>query len=232
MKPQLIASSSDIAATAPDPFDLASLRLNPSFLETAGVKKLLTTVPARKPNPQEFVRVHPSPDFRENLALIDLKDEREDYLVRPEVLPELTGEVVFKTIFTAINRQGVLFLWPVRLPAPDDRKSDWHRSAREAAELAIEKWVRLKANQSLGAYEITVAESVMANPVWPQLTFQELLRIAYRDRMITSVEHPRCKAPARVVLSARLPRDCHGRLRVCRDTRQPACSGLLSCTRT
>ena len=30
--------------SAPDPFDLASLRLNPSFIETAGVKKLLTTV--------------------------------------------------------------------------------------------------------------------------------------------------------------------------------------------
>jgi hypothetical protein len=30
---------------APDPFDLASLRLNPSFLETAGVKKLLLQKP-------------------------------------------------------------------------------------------------------------------------------------------------------------------------------------------
>jgi len=103
----------------PDPFDLASLRLNPSFLETAGVKKLLTTVPARRPSPQDFVRVHPAPEYRADFALIDLKDDREDYLVRPEVLPELTGEVVFKTIFTAINRQGVVFLWPVRLPAPD-----------------------------------------------------------------------------------------------------------------
>ena len=39
---------------APDPFDLTSLRLNPSFLETSGVKKLLTTVPARRPGPQDF----------------------------------------------------------------------------------------------------------------------------------------------------------------------------------
>ena len=64
---------------APDPFDLQSLRLNPSFLETAGVKKLLTTVPARRPSPQDFVRVHPAPDFRENFAMIDLKDDREDF---------------------------------------------------------------------------------------------------------------------------------------------------------
>jgi hypothetical protein len=174
---------------APDPFDLTSLRLNPSFIETAGVKKLLTTVPARRPNKQEYVRVHPSPDYRENFAMIDLIDDDEDYLVRPEMLPDLAGEVVYKTIFTAINRQGVLFLWPIRLPAPDDRRSNWPRSQREAAEKAMGQWVRVKANRSLGAYEITVAERVMAEPVWPELSYQELVRISYRDRMIDRLDH-------------------------------------------
>jgi hypothetical protein len=176
--------------SASDPFDLASLRLNSSFVETAGVKKLLTTVPARRPSLQDFVRVHPSPDYRENFAMIDLKDDREDYLVRPEILPDLAVEVVYKTVFTAINRQGVPFLWPIRLPAPDDRKSDWPRSQREAAEMAMGQWIRLKANMSLGAYEITVAESVMAEPVWPEQSYQELVRIAYRDRMIAALDHP------------------------------------------
>jgi hypothetical protein len=175
---------------APDPFDIASLRLNPSFLETAGVKKLLTTVPAKRPSPQDFVRTHPSPDYRENFAMVDLRDDREDYLVRPELMAELAGELVYKTLFTAINRQGVVFLWPVRLPAPDDRKMEWPRSAREAAEMAADRWLRLKANMSLGAYEITIAEGQMAEPVWPDLSFQELVRIAYRDRMITSLDHP------------------------------------------
>src|SRR5215472_253580 len=41
-KPALVPTPSLSSETAsPDPFDLASLRLNPSFLETAGVKKLL-----------------------------------------------------------------------------------------------------------------------------------------------------------------------------------------------
>ena len=167
-KPTLQAVDPNTTSTsAPDPFDLVSLRLNPSFIETAGVKKLLDTVPSRRPSPQDFVRVHPSPDYRENFAMIDLRDDREDYLVRPELLPDLAGEVVYKTVFTAINRQGVVFLWPIRLPAPDDRKSDWLRSALEAAERAMGQWVRLKANMSLGAYEIAVAESVMVEPVWP-----------------------------------------------------------------
>jgi hypothetical protein len=190
LKPKLVDPDAAPIAAAPDPFDIASLRLNPSFLETAGVKKLLTTVPVKRPSPQDFIRVHPAPGYHENFAMIDLKDDREDYLVRPEILQELAGETVLKTIFTAVNRQGVVFLWPIRLPAPDDRKTEWSRSAREAAEMAMTKWLRLKANMSLGAYEITTAESAMAEPVWPELSFEELLRIAFRDRMITAIDHP------------------------------------------
>ena len=190
-KPKLVnPDPGSTAATPPDPFDLSTLRLKPSFLETAGVKKLTTTVPVRKPGKQDFIRVRPEPEYRENFAMIDLKDDREDYLVRPEVLHELAGEAVFKTVFTAVNRQGVVFLWPIRLPAPDDRKTEWPRSAREAAEMAMTRWVRVKANMFLGAYEITVAESAMADPIWPELTYQDLVRIAYRDRMVTTIDHP------------------------------------------
>ena len=68
-KPTLQAVDPNVPTTpAPDPFDLQSLRLNPSFLETAGVKKLITTVPSHKPNPQDFVRVRPEPEYRENFA--------------------------------------------------------------------------------------------------------------------------------------------------------------------
>jgi hypothetical protein len=174
----------------PDPFDLAKLRLNASFLETAGVKKLLTTVPSHKPNPQDFVRVRPEPEFRENFAMIDLKEDRENYIVHPEILPGLLGEVTYATVFTVINRQGVVSLWPVKLSTPDSKRNDWVRSAREAAEKAMTRWIRLKANMNLGAYEIHVAEDAMADPEWPDLSFYDLLKIAYRDRMITALDHP------------------------------------------
>jgi hypothetical protein len=173
-----------------DPFDIESLRLNPSFLETAGVKKLLMTVPIRRPNPQEFFRVHPDAAFRETFAGINLKDDREFFLVHPAIAPELVGETIFVTVFTCINRQGTVFLWPVRLPTPEDRKSDWWRSAREAAELAMGKWIRIKPNMNLGAYEAGEAQSVMVEPEWPKHTFQDLVRIAFRDCVITTLDHP------------------------------------------
>jgi hypothetical protein len=177
-------------AEKPDPFDLTALRLNQSFAEAAGVRKLLTTVPVRKPGPQDFVRTHFDTAFRGNFALIELRDEREVYLLRPEIARELPGEFVMATLFTTINRQGVVSLWPVKLPGPDGKQLEWHRSAAEAAELAMKRWIRVKANMSLGAYEITEAASILAEPDWPDLPFQELLRVAFRDRPVDRLDHP------------------------------------------
>jgi hypothetical protein len=175
---------------AADPFDLENLRLSQSFAETAGVKKLLKTVPVHKPSAQDFVRVHPSPDFRMSAPIVELKDDREEYIVAKDLVSELVGEFVSKILFTAINRQGVTFLWPVRLPDPDGKDFEWWRSMREAADLATAQWVRVKANKHLGAYEMFVAESTMSEPVWPEASFQDLVKLAFRDRLITKLDHP------------------------------------------
>src|ERR1700730_17914768 len=120
--------------TAPDPFNPAALRLDPSYAESVGVRKLLTTVPVRKPNRHEFIRVHSDPLYRLTpAAIIELKEDRETYLITPEMAQQLPDEFSAATLFTAINRQGVLFLWPVKLPGPDGKKNDWQRSAAEAA---------------------------------------------------------------------------------------------------
>ena len=101
-------------AAAPDPFDLNILSLDQSFVEAAGVKKLLTTVPVRRPGPQDFIRVHADPSYRAALALIELKEDREVYLLTPDVARQLPGEFVMATLFTAITRAGVVHLWPVK----------------------------------------------------------------------------------------------------------------------
>ena len=177
-------------ASTPDPFNPTNLRLSQSFVETAGVKKLLTTIPVRKPSAQEFVRVHPSPDYRENFPIIELKDEREEYIVTASLVPELIGEFVVKTLYLAINRQGTLSFWPVRLPGPDGKDMNWWKSAREAAVLAMKDWVRIKANMNLGAYDIFKAASVISEPDWPTLGYWELIKIAFRDHLIDRIDHP------------------------------------------
>src|SRR5262249_38658638 len=115
-----------LAVVASDPFDPAALRLDQSFTEgSLAVKKLITTIPVRKPSAQDFIRVHLGADYRLNTAVISLKDDRETYLVAQPLVAELMKECVPVTLFTTMNRQGVLALWPVRLPANDGRTMAW-----------------------------------------------------------------------------------------------------------
>ena len=51
------------------------------------------------------------------------------------------------------------------------KHNEWHRSAAEAAELAMKRWLRLTANMSLGAYEVFEATGDLPEPEWPDLPF-------------------------------------------------------------
>jgi hypothetical protein len=177
-------------AASDDPYDLSRLRVTPEMLETTGVKKLLTTVPVRKPLPQDFVRVRPEPEYRETLALLELKEDRETFIVDLSAVPELQGECYFATLYTAISRTGVLFLWPVKSPTPDGRSNEWNTSTATAVQHAMRSWIRIKSNMSLGAYEIFEAAGNIPDPIWPELTFDEIYRIAFKDRIIREPDHP------------------------------------------
>jgi hypothetical protein len=172
-------------------FDPASLRLDQSFADTVGVEKPLITVPVRKPLSQEWVRVHSDANFRLTpAAIIEVKEDREVYLVTRDIVPAVPGEYATVTLFTAISRQGTLFLWPVKLPSGQRRQNEWHRSAAEAAERAMKKWSRVTANMSLGAYEVAHAIGDLPEPVWPKHSFQEILEVAFRDRLVDRADHP------------------------------------------
>lgn len=175
-----------------NPFDPASLRLSQDFAAGLGVKKALLTVPVRKPDKAWFVRVHPDGAYRLQTCVVELKEERETYLVDRALWPELSTEANFspRLLCTAVNRQGVLFLWPIRLPGADGKIDSWSQSALEAANLAQANWVRVTANMSLGAYDVYQAAGALAEPAWPELPFAELLKTGFKDRLIDSPNHP------------------------------------------
>jgi hypothetical protein len=185
-------SGADVANPEADPFDVASLRLSQDFVSAVGVKPLLKTVPVKKPSKEWFVRTHPDPAYQMSTAVLELKEDRETYLVSRELWPLLADEKTFspRLLVTAINRQKVLFLWPIRLPGSDGKIDDWSRSAMDAADEARSRWVRVTSNMSLGAYEVAVASGHVADPVWPDNTFQEIIKIAFRDKMISDWDHP------------------------------------------
>jgi hypothetical protein len=174
-----------------DPFNPANLRIDQRYLDQPVGKKLLTTVPVRRPNKQDFIQVHPDPKYRLPVALIELREDREMFLVTPSYAQELEeGTCQNFQLTLAINRQGVAFLWPARLPDPSGRVSTWQMSAMSAIDNAVKNWIRVVPNMSLGAYDVIVAEKSLFEPKWPKLPMHELLRIAFKDKVISGPDHP------------------------------------------
>lgn len=181
----------DKTKTAPNPFDPAALRITEGFAANGGAEKLLIVLNAQKPPKQAFVRVHPDAELRIRVALLELKEEREVYVVAPDVAEQVPGEVRRVEIRLAVTQQGTPFLWPVPLPPAERADNSWNVTARAAADLAETKWVRLTANMSAQCYDVHVAQSAAAEPVWPDKTLQELLAIAFGNgRLIDSLNHP------------------------------------------
>lgn len=182
MLPQATAA----ATTGQD--DLAELRVSQDFAAMAGGKRLVTTIPIRKPNRYEWFRVHEDSECR--IPLWTILDERDIYVVANALASDLIGDAVPKMLYPAITRQGVLFLWPVKLPGPDGKIDNWNASAAEAADRATRQWVRVAANMALGAYEIFEAVGTLADPTWPEMAFEEMVRIAVKGRVISDANHP------------------------------------------
>ena len=172
-------------------FDLDSLRLKQDFSETLGIQRVLSHVPVRKPNKTNFIRVRPGEDYRMDIGIVEMKEERETFLVTPAMMsePGIYELVVPARLVTYITRQGVLALWPLKLEK-DGKLNPWHESALEAAQLAEEQWVSVRADMSLGAYQIFLATAELPEPEWPEHTFSELVRLGFKGLIVDAPDHP------------------------------------------
>ncbi len=177
---------------SPDPFDPVSLRLGTDYSEGLGVRKVISTIPNRKPNKSEWFRVRPGEEWRLQTAVLELEKgvERATYLVAPSLWPDLSGEIAPALLLTCVNRAGDLFLWRVKLPGADGRSNTWTDSALQIAKAAEDNWARMVSDTANGIYTHYEPSTDLPDPRWPTISFREIIRIAFRDRMIESLDHP------------------------------------------
>jgi hypothetical protein len=178
-----------MANPAPNPFDPKALRLKQDFTGPAGVKKLLTRVPVRKPSKQEWFRTHADAAYRMDMGVILFEEDDAVYAVTQDLQAELIDLMVPVTIYTAITRQGTVLLWFVRLPGEDGKNHDAWTSSHEAAELATKAWTRVQWNPALGAYDMFQATGIVTEPTWPEASFDELLKIGFQGKIIDKPDH-------------------------------------------
>ena len=102
---------------------LASLRIDQSYTDaTVGVRKVLMTVPVRKPMKTEFFRVHP--EHWLDCHVVEMKLEREHYFVLPEVAPVIAEFVEPVRLRYLHHAPGHAL--PVAAEAPEGRSPRQH----------------------------------------------------------------------------------------------------------
>lgn len=168
--------------------DPRSFALNQDFAAMTSVKKRVVAVPMRKPGQQTWFCPNPDPKWRIPVAVVELKEDREHFVVDPSLYDELIGEWAPKMLVACCTRQGSFTFWPIRLPDPDGRIDSWNESALSISEEYAGRWIRLRANRELGAYDVFEAVSDFPPPEWPD-TPEELLRIAFKGRVIDTPDH-------------------------------------------
>ena len=177
----------------PDPFDPATLHLGADYSEGLGVRKVISTVPVRKPNKSEWFQVRPGTEWRLQTAVLEVEAgvDRAVYLVAKHLWPDLSGEIAPALVLTCTNRVGDLFLWRVKLPGPDGRSNTWTESALRIAQAAETTWCRMVSDTTNGHYTHFEPAAELPDPAWPPgLTFHQILKIAFRDKFIEAADHP------------------------------------------
>jgi len=172
--------------------DLDALRLPYGESALGGAKEVLLRIPVRKPQRQEFFRIHPDPAMSLTTAIFEEKDTREFYFVSPDMMGSLTelGDISPVVLMLAKTRQNALLMVPFKLPTETSVASGWFETALEAAARAKSKWVRMAADMSLGGYRVYEAQGQLDEPEWPSQTFNELLEIAFKNKVIEGEDHP------------------------------------------
>jgi hypothetical protein len=177
-----------------DPFDDLTAHRVTSWDDTE-VEKVLLTVPVRRPGRREFFRVHPDAKYVLDTVIFEREDgfDTETYMVAPELHPMLATELKLVRLHLCVERRGSAFLWPLKLPGGSDAGRSWRESALQVAEVAKAHWVRMVGNKAIGAYDLYKAGDDLGAPEWPDKAFNELCRLAFGKRYITSIDHDALK---------------------------------------
>jgi len=173
-------------------FNMADFTITPST-QLPSVKPIIIQVPVKRPNKQKFFRVAEGDEYEVSVPVLELKEEGEYYLVRPEVLPFLLQEIKYVRLHLGYYLDGSPFLIPVTLPDADNpaRWNSWHRSMAEVVLQAKAQWVRAVPDKGINGYRVMAAGGNFVCPSLPKdMTLSDYVRIGFRGRIIDAIEHP------------------------------------------
>ncbi len=176
--------------------DLEQFKVDMKEAGLEGAEEMLSAVSVRKPPAEEYIRVHPNREMTISVALHESREgyTSEYYIIMPKMLSTLNSlrGAFYAQLYVTVTRSGNTMLWPVKLPT-GGAGNPWYESALHGAELAKANWIRIFADAGQKQYRVMKALSDIDGPKFPGKPMNELLEIAFKNRVIDNDDHPICR---------------------------------------
>lgn len=160
------------------------------------------SVSVGKPAKDRFYQAHPNPDMRLHIPLMEDKRDFDTryYLVTEDMQPAVaeSRDLTIRFAVPLLSSLGSYMLWIINMTERNGELSGWSSSAMDAVSEATGKWVRIIADTEEGAYTTFVAQNqeALGSPSFPDWSLEKVIALAFKDRIIESLEHPLVKVRA------------------------------------
>ena len=173
-----------------DEFSPENLRL----LNKIDLRDLVTAelveLSARKPKKDEWFRVHP--DYQQQGGILEIDSENKVFWVTKKMQSQVAHDpcFTFRICVLCVTRQGVPFIWPVK---PDVEAggtgAKWVRIPFAAMMQGRQDWTRLYWSTERREHQVEKGD-ISDIPKFPDKTFEELLKLAFKDSVVSTPDHP------------------------------------------
>lgn len=152
-------------------------------------RAVLLNVSIEKPKPTAWFRTAENTDRWIVTPLVE--HDGDLYLLDRELAGSLGTDSAIYTarLIPYVTDTGKPAFWPIKVPRAGAKVLAWTTTALGAAERARTKWTRISANMRDACYNVFEA-SFDRDPEWPQGSDDDLLELAFADRIIESADHP------------------------------------------
>ena len=201
-----VNESHDDPESSPDPDDLDALWAPTQF--ASAKRKRLNVRAAPRPPKDKFIQVLQFEMGGDNLSAyvncrpVHLFEYAADEDSTPDTFYVLPGTDAFRRLadegrlkpaILVIGKvlKGETFVWELKLPDGRNKSADkWAESRLQIAKLATTKWIKPCANMAGGGFDYIEPEAVYDSVDWSREdTFEQLVQIACRDRIVKTLDH-------------------------------------------
>jgi hypothetical protein len=184
--------------TVGNPDAAEDLRIDQAHLdEYANPGSESAVVACEKPVRGHFFTVRPETGkpYKDRAFYFMLQLEgRDPHLVAPKIAEQKNEEDTIRPVLIVryVTMAGEEGLWPLKLNPPDGKSNAYNTSALNILEIADSgKWVRLVSGQRAKHYRHQVSKKTFEQvpPKFTERSFQELIDIAFKDRVIKTLDH-------------------------------------------